>query len=69
MECEIAKEGLEMIMNGFMGATISKVVSLDTLYSCNNIYVFNDKRTRIKKEASSQGIVRGPNIKHYIKVV
>jgi hypothetical protein len=56
MECEIAEEGLEMVMNEFMGATISKVISLDTLYSCNNIYVFNNKCTRKKKERSLQGI-------------
>jgi hypothetical protein len=45
MECEIAEEGLEMIMNEFMGATVSKVISSDTLHGCANIYVFDNKRT------------------------
>jgi len=45
MECEKAEEGLEMIMNEFMGATASKVISSDTLYGFTNIYVFDNKRT------------------------
>jgi len=39
MECKIAEEGLEMIMNEFMGATVSKVVTSGTLYDSTNIYV------------------------------
>jgi hypothetical protein len=44
MECEKAEEGLEMIMNGFMGATVSKVIASDPLYGFTNIYVFYNKR-------------------------
>jgi len=45
MECKIAEESLEMIMNEFMGATFSKVISSDNLYDSTNIYVFDNKRT------------------------
>jgi hypothetical protein len=45
MECKIAEEGLEMIMNEFMGATVSKIISSDTLYDCTYIYVLDIKRT------------------------
>jgi hypothetical protein len=58
MECKIAEEGLKMIMNEFMDATISKVISSDILYDCTNIYVFDNKGTQINKERSLQGIVR-----------
>jgi hypothetical protein len=61
--------GLEIIMNEFMGATVSKVVSLDTLCDCNGIYVFSNRRTRIKKEISAQRILRGFKIKHSMNVL
>jgi len=50
MECKIAEEGLEMIMNEFMGPTVSKVISSFTLYDCNNIYVFDKKLAQINKK-------------------
>jgi len=43
-ECEKAEEGLEMIMNEFMGVTVPKVIASDTLYGFTNIYVFDNKR-------------------------